>query len=421
MQLLRWVGPEHFTRPALGWIFSALRDYWHTYNARPTDLYLRDAVARLDEHRRIRYQTEVAQVISLGGVAEREWIKHRLGEWTRQALFAEAHARSAQLFNEGKTVDAYDATMRALERIQEVTFDTPDRSYFFEELPERQRKRIRDDMNVLGGRFTTGVRELDMLTDGGVHPGELWTVFAYAKRGKTSWLINQGFNACRVHRQPVLHFVLEGKTSQTTARYDTRFSGELYRHVKRGDIDPRLYAELQAEYRELRGLLVIRTLNDWNVTILDVQQELHVQRGRGFRPAMIVLDYMDLGRSRDKVDSERQHQIDFARDFKRLVINEEIAGWSAWQATRPSPGAHKREHLLTSGNVADAYAKVRIVDAWGSLNATDAEMDQGRMRLFWEGHRDAPVNRVWEITNDLERMKMAITSVPWEEPAAETA
>ena len=56
--------------------------------------------------------------------------------------------------------------------------------------------------------------------------------------------------------------------------------------------------------------------------------------------------------------------------------------------------------------MADAYAKVRIVDAYGSLNATDEEMKQGRMRVFMEGHRDAPINQLYTIHNDLSRMTM---------------
>jgi hypothetical protein len=258
--------------------------------------------------------------------------------------------------------------------------------------------------------FTTGIPSLDRLSEGGVKPGEIWCVLAYAKRGKTTWLINQAFGACRVHRVPTLVINMEGKGSQWADKLDACFSQELYFNVKRGQIDPRLWRDMHAEYLALRRLLVIRTRNEWDTNILDIQGELDELRAQNFRPKMLVVDYMDLGRARDRVDSETGHQIAFARDLKRLVVNEDMACWSAWQAQRPKSDANVREHVITSGMVADAYAKVRVVDAFGSINATDAEWKRGSARVFWENYRDAAVNETFWITNDLARMRMAITS-----------
>lgn len=420
LKVVQWVEAGHFTKESLGWIFQVLSQHWTLYQSRPTDTVLREAVRRLPQAKALRYASEAEQVIALGTVPDAQWVKDQLAEFVKQAIFAVAHQASARPFNAGKPVEAYDMMMKAMERIQDVDFNEVDRIWLFDELPDRQRARIRAAMDPISGRFTTGVPDLDALTDGGVHAGELWVVFAYAKRCKTTWLINQGFHATRVHRKPTVHFVLEGRGEQVAARYDACFSQELYTNVKQGRIDPQLFAQLQHEYLSLRRLMVIRTLNDWDVTILDIQRELHTLRALGFVPEMMITDYMDLGRARDRCDSETQHQVSFARDLKRLHNNTGMAGWSAWQAQRPKPGAHTKKHVLSSANVADAYAKVRIVDGWGSLNATDEEMERGEMRLFWEGHRDAPVNQIWTITNDLARMRM-LKSAERYDPEADAA
>jgi hypothetical protein len=243
-----------------------------------------------------------------------------------------------------------------------------------------------------------------------VHLGELWVVFAYAKRGKSTWLINQGYNALNVMARPVLHIVLEGSGEQIAARYDAIFSQELYTNVKHGTINPTAYKAMHERYARLKKKLVIRTLNDWDVNVLHIQAEMAKLKAQNFKPELLLVDYMDLLRSRTRCDSETQHQVNAARDLKRLVNQEQVACWSAWQAQRPKSGSQEREHVLTSANVADAYAKVRIVDAYGSLNATDAEMEEGRMRVYMEGHRDAPIGRLYTIRNDLSTMRM-ITSV----------
>lgn len=411
LKALQWLEPGHFTKESLGWLYSWMQWYWREYQTKPTDTALRDSMRSLSQSQAMRFGSEIELVIALGSVPDSEYVKAQLTEFIKQAIFATTHQDSAARFNAGKRTEAYDSMMRAMERINDVDFSDTDRIWLFDELSNRQAARIRARMDPLSGRFTTGIRQLDDITDGGVHLGELWVVFAYAKRCKSTWLINQGFNATRVHRKPTLHLALESTGTQIAARYDACFSGELYDRVKRGEIAADLYMQLQAEYLQLRKLLVIRTLNDWDVSILDVQRELHYLKSNDFVPEMMITDYMDLGRSRDRVDSEMQHQINFARDLKRLHNTMGIAGWSAWQAQRPKPGAHTKKHVLTSGNVADAYAKVRIVDAFGSLNATDEEMNEGVMRAFFEGHRDSPVNQMWTITNDLSRMRMVTSAV----------
>lgn len=413
VRAFQWLSHEMFTVPAFGWMFRVFKEHWQTWSMRTTDLVLRENVRRLPQEQAMRYAAEVELVLQLGVVPESEWVKAKLAEFIKQAIFARAHRESVKPFNEGDTERSYRTMAEAMERIQEVDFDRVDRSWVFDELTDRQRDRIRKAMDPMTGRFTTGIQQLDECTDGGVQLGELWAVFAYAKRCKTTWLVNQGFNATRVHRRPTLHLLLEGRLDVVVARYDSCFSGELYSRVKKGEIDSQLYYELQHEYASLRKLLVVRRLDGWDNTIDDVRAELHYLKSQGFVPEMLITDYMDLGRKRDagRNDNELSHQVGFARDLKRLHENEHMAGWSAWQAQRPSKGAHTREHVLTSANVADAYAKVRIVDAYGSLNATDDEMSEGEMRYFQEGHRDAPVNRLWTITNDLSRMRMALSVV----------
>jgi len=415
VKALKWVTPSHFTSEPLGWIYKQFQAYYEEYAGAPTDVVLRDYARRVLGENAVRFSTEVELVIAKGEVPEAEFIKVKLKDFIRQGLFSLAHQDSALLFNDGKQAEAYDIMMRAMESVHEVGFEQDDRIWLADSFYERNRDRVREFMTSMGTSFSTGVSELDQATDGGVAPGELWAVFAYAKRCKTTWLINQGFNALRVHRKKVVHFVLEGSGKQIASRYDACFSQELYSQVKQGRMDPQRYAALSDEYATLRKMCAIRTLNNWDINILHLEGENQLA-SEGFRPELMIVDYMDLGRARGKVDGEREHQIGFARDLKRLVNNSNLACWSAWQAQRPPKNAHTRIHTLDSSQVADAYAKVRIVDSFGSLNATDEEMAEGTMRLFWEGHRDAPVNQTWQITNDLSRMRMAQSSELWVPP-----
>ena len=420
LKAIEYLDPGFFASEGLGWIFKTFETYFEAYRRRCTEMPLRESVRALPFDKQLRYAGEVETLIALGPVIEGDYVKAQLGDFVKKNVFAEAHTAAAQLFNAGKRVEAYDTMAKAQDRIQQIAFDRVDRQWLFEELGDRQHARALRQMDFSAQARSTGVRELDALCDGGVKPSELWVVFAYAKRCKTTWLINQGFHSCRMHQIPTLHIALEGKGHQVADRYDACFSGELYTSVKRGEIEQSLYIEMLAEYQRLRGLLVVRTMNAWDITVADIKAEIEQVKAQGFTPGTLIVDYMDLLRSRNKrVDSETQHQIDAARDLKRLINDLEVAGWSAWQAQRPPKGAHDKAHVLTSSNVADAYAKVRIVDAYGSLNATDDEMKRNEMRLFWEGHRDAMVGKIWLITNEIARMRMLNSAHEWVPPVGE--
>lgn len=410
IRAFQYVDAAMFTDRALGWLFTTMQRYHVTYGQRCTELPLRDALRYAEPEHVIAYHAEIDAVVALGEVPEADYVKRELREFIRRAHFARAHAESASAYNAGRMTEAYDLTMRALDKIREVDFDTVDRQWFFEELAARQKVRHADALAKHSRCFTTGIPDIDTITDGGAQRGEVWLVFAYAKVGKTTWLINEGAQAAQMHGARVAHFALEGKGKQIADRYETYFSGSLYSDVKRGDINAKVYRDLLDEYARLKQCLVIRTLNEWDTTVLDIESEVKLLRATGFVPDVLVVDYLDLLRARNgKGMSETEQQVEAARDLKKLTNRLDVLTWTASQARRPKEGAEDEEHILRASQIADAYAKIRIVDFVGSLNATNEERDRGEVRFFGELYRDGPMGRCWKMQCDFARMKLGIS------------
>jgi len=405
---MEYLHPGYFTAEPLGWIFKTSKAYYEQYGMPCTDVPLRELVRKAPVEKIALYSTEVESVVALGYVSEEAFVKDQLQEFVKRNLFAAAHSESAKLYNEGRQDASYDLMQRAMDNIRLVTFAPDDRVWLYDELPKRQAQRQRKALDPTSGVYTTGVSLLDSILNGGIHLGEVFVMLGDAKVGKTTWLINMGFVCARVCRAPVLHMNFEGSTDLVTARYDACHSAELYTSVKQGDITPRLYREMVAEYYTLRRLNVIRTVNHWNPTVLDVDKELATLKAQGFVPEMIVLDYQGLMRQRPGVraNSETAIQIESAKDTKHLA-NRGYAIWTADQVQRPRSKKEDPEMVLRARDIADAYGKVRIADGWGSLNATRDEKNNGICRLLWGGHRAAPVGRLFRLENDLNRMRMA--------------
>ena len=352
------VDPGFFTSRALGWMFLKSRGYWETYSRRVSDLVLRDMLRNVEAEHVAAYSAEIDEVVMLGQVPDADYIKQELREFVRRALFSRAHAESATAYNEGKTNDAYAITMKALESINAVDFDVIDRQWFFEEFGDRQRERFRKAANKHLNAFSTGIPDIDRLTDGGGQRGEVWLIAAEAKVGKTTWLINQGGQAAQIHGARVAHFILEGKGEQTADRYEAFFTNCLYTDVKRGDVNAKVYAAIIEEYERLRRRLVLRTMNDWDTTVIHIETELKQLRAEGFIPDVIVIDYLDLLRARNaKGMSETDQQVEAARDTKKLAIRNDALVWTASQMRRPKEGDENVERVLRVSAIADAYAK----------------------------------------------------------------
>lgn len=408
----RYVEPGFFTERALGWMFVTSRKYYEEYSRRCTELPLRDALRAAPPEHVTAYTDEIDACVALGYVAEADYVKHELREFVRRALFSRSHAESAKLYNDGKATEAYDTTMTALDRIREVDFENVDRQWFFEELPDRQKQRFRDATSK--SAFSTGIPDIDRVTDGGAHRGEVWMVIAPAKVGKTTWLINQGAHGATIHGARVAHFSLEGKGKQIADRYEASFSNTLYTDIKRGDIPANVYRDMLDEYARLRRRLVIRTINEWETTVLDLEAELKLLRADGFVPDILICDYLGLLRARNatKGMSKTDEQTEVGQDLKKLTNRLDVLTHTAAQAQRPKDGMEDVEHILYGSNIADCYGLVRIMDFIGSLNATNAERERNEMRFFAELYRDGPMGKCWRMKNDFARMRLGLSFEP---------
>lgn len=402
-QAARYVRPSFFTTRPHGWIYGKMQAYFEQYGRRMTDMPLRTA-AQQDAG----YAQEVERIISLGAVLEEDYIKAQLAEFVRRNIFANAHEQSQELYNKGQHVKAYDVTCEAMDQLRMVSFDDPDRSWFFESLPQRMQRRYERAEDPTVGVLPTGIDPMDDDMDGGPKLGELHLVIAPPKVGKTLWLIDKAFVNARLSRIKTLYFNLEGSTELIEDRLDACFSQELYTAVRRGEINAKLYREMVEEYKELRGLIVIRTNNDWDVNILNLTTELAELKSMGFEPEGIIVDYQDLMRSRNGGNlSETQHQTDSMKDLKRLSTRGYCI-WTACATQRPKEGDEEIEHIIRASQIASAYDKVRVADGYGSLNATREEKEKGIMRYFFEEYRAAPMGKVYKLINDNSRMRVNV-------------
>lgn len=418
--------PAFFETAALSWIFTTIQWYLAHYARPPTPFVVMDACRRLDPALAAQYLPTVESVVT-AHVVEEKYIGDKLTEFIRRNLVVDGVEKLRLLYNGGDI----DATVRFFQEradeINGVNVGAVDRSFFFEEIEQRTMRRAREASQGHLYTFSTGVPDLDAVLNGGLSKGEMGIWVAYPKVGKSHMLQWLAYYAVRALRIPVLYVVLEGGREQAEDRFEAAFTYSTALDLKQGNVDVNRMRAVRDEYREMKDLLVIRgytkDADSWNASVTDIYAEItDLRQRRGFKPRLIVVDYGDLLKPREKQESETRSQAAAFRDMKALCDRDDGYGlWTASQAQRPMKGAVDNEdHVVRSSQIADCYEKVRCADFIGSLNRSAKEAATEKMRIFAELYRSAPAGRLIEVRTDFAHHRAVTTtlrSTQLEEPA----
>lgn len=400
-----FVQPFYFENQILAWAWSFCQAYRDQYGLIPGFPVLFHQVRQMDSasHQVYNATLDTARQASLKDTV---WLKDQALDFIKRNIFVRSFHTTRQLFNAGKTNEAYDHAMREIESLHRISWENKDRSWTFGDFELRESRRNSSDFE--GDSITTGFPWLDNILDGGLSKGEVGSWIAYPKLGKSTMLVQHGRAATSIGWKKVYHAVFEGSRGLIENRYDSCFSGELYNRVKRGDMDAQKFEMVRRQYEMMRDLLVVEGFTErWDYTVEDISNALKELRiNCGWVPDLIVIDYGDLLNGRHQpYRSHLANETDAFRDIKSLA-NRGYALWTASQAQRPKENTHQKSDLLQTRQIAGVYEKVRICDFLGTLNQNYEEKRAGVMRLYAELYRDNAADDDLTVKSDLSQMRI---------------
>jgi replicative DNA helicase len=418
---LRYLHEGMFGVDIYRWIWRQIKEE-RIAKRTPTLLVIQDKLRAVEIVARPRYEN-VLNAIETELLTEEAYIRHALEEFVKRNMFVEAFKDSQQLYNTGKVTDAIDLMQKATQKIVSISFNAPDRYWFYDELEDRQRLRKSQADREFEVTFPTGITGVDEVLDGGLSLGELGVWLADAKGGKSLLLVHLAAFTARALRRNVLLVLLEGSYLQTASRLDAWHTRTLYSNTKRGIFDREVMQQLRHEYQMLSRRIVIRTMTrQWTYTAADIRTELDDLRSQfGWVPAQLLCDYGDLLRSQDpKTRIEEEHQRNAFSDLKTISTQDQgYSVWSATQGRRPSEPIDRKnkekgskpkspdykfgKRVLGPRDVSDSYNKVRRVDFLGSINQDAEDEEQNIARLYCALYRDNAAGRLVKVRQILDQ------------------
>jgi len=404
--VMPYLQPSYFENEVYGWAFSRMQEYRQQYENVPSLRLVCEYTRSLDVRAREFFRLTLERVLEADLSAE-HWLRDTVIDFIKRHMFVMAFHESRAFFNSGNVESSYRSMYQAMDKIFHTQWETIDRSFFFEELPQRMSQRMGAD--AYADAVPTGIPELDNILAGGLRKGEMGVWIAYPKRGKSTLLVNHGAQAVRRGDFKVLHYVLEGSRKMVENRYDAVFAQEEYSRIKDGSLSLESWQRLQYEYQSYRAKLIIRGLTErWTYSVADLQEEIRELKQRyDWQPDALVVDYGDLLRAREShLHTEVEVQRAAFRDLKTLA-NRGYALWTASQAQRPKEDLETSTEVLQSRKIADCYDKVRVADFLGTINQTQEERQAKQARLFAELYRDNQAGQVILVYADFARMTIA--------------
>jgi predicted ATP-dependent serine protease len=208
---------------------------------------------------------------------------------------------------------------------------------------------------------------------GGLGAGDLGMVLGGPGGGKSWFLVNIGAAAVKAGYN-VLHYTLELSQDYVGKRYDALLTGIDFQliHNHRQDIEKAI--------GELKGKLIIKEFPMGKTT--PSQIEAHIQKcdSMGTKADLIIIDYVDLLRSR-RTNAERKDEIDDVYTaIKGMARQINTPIWTVSQVNRMG----SKDNIIEADKIAGSYDKIMIADFAMSLSRKreDKVNGTGRMHIM---------------------------------------
>ena len=195
----------------------------------------------------------------------------------------------------------------------------------------------------------TGINGLDSYMDGGLSKGELGVILAPFGIGKTTIMTKFANHAKNVGNN-VLQIFFEDNPKVIQRKHLTCWmEGDVTLNELNENFDEVLRV---AQVKESQpGKIKLKKFPSDGTTIPHIKQYIKKQISLGFRPDIILLDYIDCVQPTKSFKDEWSGEGNVMRQFETLLSELDIAGWTAVQGNRSSINAETVDSTMIGGSI----------------------------------------------------------------------
>lgn len=411
-QNIEVIKPEYFENKIVADIIDLTAKFYGEYKRAPVlDELIEEMSVFLNKNSKLPAELYWNKLQELGILAETEdfsYVKDKAVDFARfQAMKREILDASGKL---KKTRD-YGGIVTAIKEAAMIGEDMADLGeFYFETLDERIEKRRAGDTRAQKA-IPTGIDKIDRLLGGGVAPTELAILMGMTFAGKTILAVNFAFGAALAGYN-VCHYTMESGVGRTWVLYDSRISGVPKDELVTRDAEMKAAVCNEFEIKtggRKTGRILAKKYAPYSASALTIESHLQkLQMLEGFKPDMIIIDYLGLMRPADKAikitasSSGVYHMLGFiSKELLALAHQQNLAIWLLHQASKAS----ESKKYVGLGHSADSQQPIRDADIVASLGieAAEAKKEIQKVNFYLPGGREMRDKKGADLMMDKER------------------
>jgi replicative DNA helicase len=392
------VKADYFEFPSHQKFYSIIKDHYQAYRALPSDDQILEEAKGLKSDNELladfRDELDALNSVDEKSIQNEEYYLDLVEEFAKEQALKDAIINSLDLLKSKKfgEIEAEFRTALTISRDVDLGSD------YFTGIEERWNRINSSSLDV---QYRTPFGTVNEQLEGGLCSKELAMVVAPPGVGKSLYLVNQRVQALMENKK-VLYISLEMSEDKIAQRFDSVTTLIQQRNLKEKYhvVNERLQV-FKGEFPESR--LIIKEFPTGLATVNAVRSLMvQLKNYEDFVPDVILLDYLELMRPTREGLAEYQAQQRISEELRGLAVENNILVWTATQTNRQG----RSVKLITDAELADAYGKIRTCDYAVSLNQTEEEFDDGRMRAYVMKSRNGKQRFVVPVNIDYSILRL---------------
>ena len=385
---------------------SALKSYFSEYKTAPQYGII---TQRLASSRAVSELLE--EIRDCATSTDPDGIRDQFEEYLKLVQFKKIFKTVSKQYEDGARVDAMISFTREAQKLQQFTLRPEEfidiAATYEERLRENKMRHENPTEKPVNSFYIDG---LDEMNHGSNLRTQLTVFMAMSGVGKSHIARYIGWNGAYVGGLDVLHFQLEGSSSETTDAYSAMLSGTSTYEYESGRINTHTLEHLKSLLDTYKGTLKVKAYPKFGkeISTMDLRVECDKYREKfGKYPDIIIVDSLDLltdasGKNWD-VKGLRHKRIATAQDLKDLA--GELNAWvvATYQATIENPEwVNDEKNVLTAFNTSECKGLQRPCTHFISLNQSKREYRESTMRIYADKFRFCKKGEPFRIATDYE-------------------
>ena len=350
---------EMFDNPAHKWIVGEILRYYYKYHTTPTIDSLLAEVKKIDND---VLKVSVAEQLKEAFKAtndDREYVEQEFSTFCKNQQIKKAILNSVTLLEKGQYDDIKYMMDSALKAGQEKSIGHE----YEKDIETRYREEERSPI-------PTSWDHINELLMGGLGIGDFGIIFGNPGGGKSWMLVNIGAQA--VNRgYTVCHYTLELSEYYVGKRYDALFTGIDVQSVQKNR------QAIEDAVAKIKGKLIIKEFPMGKATVHSIESHIQKCRDLGHAPDLVIIDYVDLLKSKVKSIDPKDAIDDVYTATKGMARELKVPIWTVSQVNR----AGAKDDVIEGDKAAGSYNKMMIADFAMSLSRKRQDKVNGTGRI----------------------------------------